>query len=250
MKGIAAPAAAAIVLASAFVVGRRLGILDRKYRGRRRFLSAAAGASVAYIFVQVLPELSESQAKFLASVAGQRLPSPEYRVYTAALLGFVLFYGLENMVFGRRLETHSDDFAHRSGLLIWTLHVGGFAAYCGLISYLMVDWTHGSAGIGLYCAAMTFHFLVVDHALRSEHGALYDARGRWCLAAAVLAGWPLALLHPLSDSAMATMQGFVAGGVTINSVKDELPKAGEGRFGWFTCGAFAFALAMIASNKF
>ena len=48
---------------------------------------------------------------------------------------------------------------------------------------------------------------------------------------------------------MATLQGFVAGGVTINSVKDEIPAAGEGRFGYFAMGAFAFALLMMLSCK-
>lgn len=240
---------AVLVLACAFIAGRRVGMLDRNYRGRRRFISAAAGASVAYIFIHVLPELSEFQARFAETVSGRALLFPEYRVYSAALFGFVLFYGIENMAFSRRLMTHCEDFKHNDSSLVWTLQLGGFTAYCGLISYLMVDWTHGSKALALYCVAMVFHFLIIDHALRAEHGAAYDSCGRWWLAAAVVVGWALAKLSPIPASAMATLQGFVAGGVTINSVKDEMPKSGEGRFAWFALGAFIFAMLMLVSNR-
>lgn len=243
------PVAAAAVLAGVLLAGRGLGILDRTFCGRRRLLSAAAGASLAYVFVRVLPEMSEFQVRFAATTTGRSVAFPDYWVYFAALLGFVLFYGLENMVFGHRSETHTASLDHRNELLVRTLHIGGFAVYCGLISYLMVDWTHGNAGLALYCLAMAFHFMVIDHSLRSEYGEDYDARGRWWLASSVAAGWALAQLRPLSDAAMATMQGFVAGGVTINSVRNEMPGAGEGRFGWFVGGACAFALLLMISYE-
>mgnify|MGYP007001730774 FL=1 len=243
------PATAALLLSGVFVVGRRLGILDRKYRGRRRLFSAAAGASVAYIFVNVMPELGQFQAAFSQAAARRNLPFPEYRVYTSALMGFVLFHGLDSLVMASRTETHQEPCGHVNETAIGAIQIGGFAMYCALISYLMVGWTRGSATLALYCTAMAFHFFVIDHSLRSEHGVRYDGWGRWILALATLAGWAVARRLMMPDAAMATLQGFVAGGVTINSVKDEIPAAGEGRFGYFAMGAFAFALLMMLSCK-
>src|ERR1700721_3125055 len=88
--------AAIFVLACAFIFGRYL-------RGPfadapRRVLSAAAGVSVAYVFVRALPELSEAQDIFTRVTFDRGLTFPEHRHYTAALTGFLFFFGLENMV--------------------------------------------------------------------------------------------------------------------------------------------------------
>jgi hypothetical protein len=61
---------------------------------RSRWLSAAGGASVAYIFVHVLPDLSRQQAAIERN-GGIGPGFLANHVYLAALLGLVVFYGLE-----------------------------------------------------------------------------------------------------------------------------------------------------------
>ena len=85
---------AALLFATIFIFGWRL----HRARTPRAVLSLGAGATASYVFVRMLPELDEAQTAFVAATAGRALPAPELRVYTAALLGFIVFYGLENLV--------------------------------------------------------------------------------------------------------------------------------------------------------
>src|SRR5262245_29445444 len=104
---------------------------------RRRWVSAAAGVSVAYVFVDVLPELA-AQRQTLLDSAGHRIAFAEQRIYVLALLAFVLLYGLEHIVLASR-ERHRDAAAAGVGGLVYWLHLAGFAAYSGLIGYVLVE---------------------------------------------------------------------------------------------------------------
>jgi zinc transporter ZupT len=92
---------------------------------------------------------------------------------------------------------------------------------------------------------MFFHFWVVDHSLRTEHGAFYDSFGRWLIASAVLAGWALGIAGVTSDFVLPTLMGFLGGGVVVNSIKKELPEKGEGRALPFVLGALGYALLLL-----
>jgi hypothetical protein len=61
---------------------------------RSRWLSAAGGVSVAYVFVHLLPDLAEEQ-ETLREATGERFAFLEYHVYLVALVGPAAFYGLE-----------------------------------------------------------------------------------------------------------------------------------------------------------
>ncbi len=65
--------------------------------GRRRLASASAGVAVAYVFIYMLPELNEAGDAFVEATRNLSLPFPQYRVYAAALVGFVLMYGVEHL---------------------------------------------------------------------------------------------------------------------------------------------------------
>jgi hypothetical protein len=229
---------AIFVLACAFVFGRYLE--TPLSAAPRRWLSAAAGVSVAYVFIRALPELSEAQDVFTHATSDRGLPFPEYRVYTAALLGFLLFYGLENMVArsGRNGREEGEP-AARS----YKLQLGGFAAYCSLVGYLMVH--QRSLPTLLYLVAMTLHFLAVNHSFEREYGSTYDHGGRWILAAAVVVGGAAGIFTSMSEELLATLLGFNSGGVVINSMIMELPTEKEGRFWAFCLGAVGYSLLLL-----
>lgn len=74
---------------------------------RSRALSAAGGASVGYVFVHILPELSEGQEQ-LAEGLGRPLTFLEHHIYLVALFGFGLFYGLERLAQLHQPVRHGD----------------------------------------------------------------------------------------------------------------------------------------------
>jgi hypothetical protein len=211
---------------------------------RRAWLSAAGGTAIAYVFVDLLPEMQRMQETFSAAAAGRAFPFPHYRVYTSALVGFVLFYTLENMAAATR--TDRDEKGEQDRPLVYWLHIGGFAVYCSLMGYLLrEDADSRELSLVPYGLAMFCHFWIVDHALRAEHGPPYDRTGRWMLAGGILAGWALAAARLSSDFVVPTLMGLIAGGVVINSVKEELPEKGQGRVAPFVMGAFGYALLLL-----
>jgi hypothetical protein len=230
--------AAISLLACTFVFGRYLE--TPLSAAPRRWLSAAAGVSVAYVFIRALPELSEAQDVFTRVTLERGLPFPENRVYTSALIGFLLFYGLENMVArsGARGREQGEP-AARS----YKLQLGGFAAYCGLVGYLMVH--QRSLPTLLYLIAMTLHFLAVNHSFEREYGSTYDRGGRWILATAVVVGGSAGIFTSMSEGLLATLLGFNSGGVVINSMIMELPTEKEGRFWAFCLGAVGYSLLLL-----
>lgn len=228
--------AAALVLASVYVFGSRL----RARSHHRRWVSIAAGVSVATIFVDLLPEISESQAKFSTGSHRGAALFPEQAIYLAAMLGFVLFYGLEYMV----AASPSDEDEPSSVFL--SLQIAAFALYSGLIAYLLVHNTWNDApSLALYSLAMAFHLLLVDHSLARERHRLYESRGRWILAVAVMAGWAAGILTPIPEQWLARITGFVCGGVLMNTLVVELPEGRGGRLWPFVSAAAAYSLVLI-----
>src|SRR5262245_23402338 len=139
MEAASGSLGAALLLASTYAFGGPLlgrgaaaGIWER-----RRWVSAAAGVSVAYVFVDVLPELAAQRQIFL-DAAGHRIAFAEQRIYVLALLAFVVLYGLEHIVLASRERLRDAAAAGVGGLVYW-LHLAGFAAYSGLIGYVLVE---------------------------------------------------------------------------------------------------------------
>ncbi len=115
-----------------------------------------------------------------------------------------------------------------------------------MVSYLMIrESARGLRFLALYFIAMALHFLGTDHSLRREHGSLYDRNGRWVLASGVMLGWALGMLGSVSEPILATLMGFIGGGVVINSLIAELPKEKEGRFWYFCAGAAGYAFVLL-----
>lgn len=210
------------VFAAVHVLGPRLRFLGGVPRSA--WLSAAGGVSVAYVFVHLLPELAVHQE----TLAAERL------VYLVALAGLALFYGLERLV---RSSPRAD---------VFSLHLGSYALYNLLIGYLLVHREEQDPrGLAIYAVAMSLHFVVNDHGLRADHGEAYDRRGRWWLAAAPVIGWLIGIFVPLPAEALAMLFAFLAGGIVLNVLKEELPEERQSRFSAFAIGTGGYAALLL-----
>ena len=217
----------------------KLALLDRLPRSR--WLSFAGGVAVAYVFLHVMPELSGHRENFAQElVLGDRVA--EVWIYGVALAGLALFYGLERAVKLAR-KSHPDDRVEAG--MLW-LHLAAFGVYNVLIGYLLVRRDEsGLASLLAYAAAMALHFVATDFGLRQDQKEAYDAIGRWLIAGAVLGGWALGLVASLPQIAVGLLFAFVAGGVVLNVLKEELPDERESRFWPFALGAAGFAALLF-----
>lgn len=225
----------AAALAAAHLFAGHLGF---RAIPRSEWLSGAGGVSVAYVFVHVLPELSERHDALEGSVVG----FVEHHVYLVALAGFGAFYGLEQLADSSDERDEVGDAVTETSEGVFWLHVGSFAAYNALIGYLLVHRDEGGfVGLLLFAVAMSLHFVVNDHGLRERHKAAYDRVGRWLLAGGVLAGTALGLVTAVAEALVTVLFAFLAGGIILNVIKEELPEERRSRFRAFALGAAAYA---------
>ncbi len=237
--------AAVLILAAVHVLTPRLRGLGG--RPRSVWLSLAGGASVAYVFIHVLPELGAAQA-----ILRESIPAPadflEHHVYLVAVAGLAAFYGLDRLALrARRRGAQANGEAMPAG--VFWIHVGAFAAYNVLIGYLLLHGDHETLGdLVTFAVAMAVHFVVTDHALYLHHRGRYRSIGRWVLAAAVVGGWALGTRTALTEAGIAVLFAFLAGGVILNVLKEELPEERESRYGAFALGLAGYAALLLALN--
>ena len=214
---------------------------------RSRWLSAAGGISVAYVFVHLLPDLAEEQ-ETIREATGESFTFLEYHVYLVALVGLAVFYGLERSarVSRRRRRGAGEEDATEDG--VFRLHVASFALYNALIGYLLLHREEpGFQSLVLFAFAMGVHFVVNDYGLRAHHTGAYDRIGRWVLVAGILSGWVVGIFFEVSEAAIAVLFGFLAGGVIMNVLKEELPEERESRFWAFALGAALYAVILLVA---
>ena len=256
MDAVLLPAALAGCLAAVHLVADRVPL---ETSPRSRWLSAAGGVAVAYVFVHLLPDVGEAARTVVETVAVP-VTLLERHVYLLALAGFVAFYGLERYAAvpqngggaAGRTRAAGGGVSGRTGIdergderVRFRVHVGSFAAYNGLIGYLLVDAEGSAAGLVLYAVAMGLHMLGNDYALRAQYELAYHRTGRWLLAGAVLAGAAVGLLLEIHEAAVALLLAFLAGGIVLNVIKEELPEERESRFGAFAVGAGGYAVLLL-----
>jgi hypothetical protein len=243
VAGGAGPLLGALALAAVYALGPWLRPLGAEHP--RRKVSVAAGASMAYVFLDVLPELGARHRALLESAGS--LIFAEQRLYALALAGFVVLYGLDHLVLAARARADSSA-GGAAERLAFRLHVGGFALYSLVIGYMLVSRREdGWSSLGLFLVAMAFHLTVVDHALAREHGSAYDTLGRWVLAASVVVGWLAGATLQIPEIAISRLFAFVAGGVVMTAANEELPREKVGRFAWFVLGAVVYGAVLLAA---
>jgi zinc transporter ZupT len=235
---------AALGLLAVHLVAPRLRFLD--VTPRSIWLSIAGGISIAYVFVHVLPELSEGQKAVVAALKSD-LGYVEHHVYLVALAGLASFYGLERLALSSRRRSRAAGEPDRTTPMVFWIHMASFAVYNMLIGYLLLHREDPSlTGLGIFFVAMAVHFVVTDHGLREHHKEDFVRLGRYVLAVAVAAGWVIGLLTQVSKALIAVLFAFLAGGVVLNVLKEELPEQRQSRFWAFLVGTLAYTSLLLA----
>lgn len=206
---------------------------------RSRLLSVAGGISVAYVFLHLLPELSEYQGVREEAAGVSKMES---EIYLWAMAGLAIFYGLQRLVMTSAKKKGKPGTSNG----VYWIHMGSFAVYNALIGYLLVEGEYnGIKGLVFYFIAMGVHFISNDHGLRETHEGLYDRKGRWLLSLAVLAGWIIGMGVELNQTIIAFLFAFLAGGIILNVMKEELPEERESNFWAFLSGMIAYTILLF-----
>ena len=213
---------------------------------RSKWLSVAGGISVAYIFLAAFPELNEIQKEVSESriIGWERIS--EMEVFLLSLVGLTFFYGLENRSKKSWQSERAPDEGGKKNLRVFWIHVSSFAVYNAIIGYLLLDREEESLqSFLLYAVAMAFHFIVTDHALEDHFSKSYQSKGRWVLVAAVFLGWLGSIFISIPEVYIGIIFSFLAGGVIMNVLKEELPKERESNLLAFCIGVVTYGSILI-----
>jgi hypothetical protein len=244
-----------VVLATLFC-----GQIDSLEAARRdRWMSAAGGGSVAFIFVELLPKLSAAQASLTNSVDRGILSYLNHHSSLLALVGLLVFWAFERLVFVlvsrlvRSLEDSPGAARARSSAPAWSPLLYAqtflFSAYAMLVGYLIVETSvNDYRTVALYGLAMALHFLAMGLGLKHQIGDAYNRVERWLLAAGLLAGWLLALVTEVPYVRVALWNSLFAGMIIYFVIKNEVPGPATGRFKPLLLGAVAYT-ALVQVTK-
>ncbi|WP_342388345.1 hypothetical protein [Salinicoccus bachuensis] len=214
-----------------------------KVEPRSRFLSAAGGISVAYVFMHLLPELGEYQEAFEGAL--ESVEFLESHIYIIALFGLAIFYGLEQLAKHSKRRGAEKGTYKASANVFW-IHISSFALYNAIIGYLLLRGEYQSEwGMLLYFIAMGIHFITNDKALRAIHKDDYDSYGRWLLASSITVGWMIGVFTEINILVISVLTAFIAGGVILNVMKEELPEERESSFPAFFSGMLGYTLLLL-----
>jgi zinc transporter ZupT len=234
---------AVVVLAMVHLLSGSMRFLEGTPRSV--WLSMAGGISVAYVFVHLLPDLAKEQQAIREAV-GETFSFLEYHVYLVALIGLAVFYGLERAAKTSRQRRHGAGKEDSAGAGIFWLHIASFIVYNALIGYLLLHREQqGLRSLILFAFAMGVHFVVNDYGLRVDHKGNYERIGRWVLVAGILVGWVVGLIFDVSEAVLGVLFAFLAGGVMMNVLKEELPEERKSRFWAFALGAALYTAILL-----
>lgn len=228
----------AAVLIAAHFVSPAIARLDARLQDR--VASLGGGIAVAYVFVQLMPELAEGGRSLSDTAISRVAPTPvvEAGLFLVALVGTMIFYSLDVV------STEHDD--EHAGL--YRVHLLSFALISALYAYTMPFLL--TTGIGyalLFTTAICFHVLVGDRTLARAHPNLFKHQDRWVGMASVVIGFAAAwALPPASDLMLATATALLGGGLLITTFREELPKAAKARLAWFLVGVVVMAALLVA----
>lgn len=205
---------------------------------RSRFLSFAGGVAVAYVFLHLLPELNAYQQALEGHLGNGIFASIENHILVVSMLGLAVFYGLERSATQMKKQGNGNVF--------W-VHMVLFVVYNVSIGYVLAESEFDSAwAMTLYFLALGIHFITVDQGLRHDHPTLYDRRGRLWLSLAVLVGWGIGTVSTLHEVTLSIIVAFLAGGIILNVMKEELPEERDSSFRAFAVGLIGYAFLLLA----
>ena len=222
---------AVLVLMLMHYAASELKFIDRL--PRTRWLSFAGGVGTAYVFLELLPELDDIAA-ILREHSGESLGIFQDAIWMVALLGLLVYYGLEK-VSQRQPNTQT---------LFW-VNIMTFSVYNGLIGYLLIIETYTVASLILYVTGLGLHFLVNDHGLKARFEKDYRTKGRWILVTAIAVGSTYGALFNLDELFIGFAIAFTAGGIVLNTFKEEIPANKDSAYSVFIGGALLYASIIL-----
>ncbi|MBT8464310.1 MAG: hypothetical protein KJO57_06460 [Deltaproteobacteria bacterium] len=212
------------ILLVALIIGATHVISPRVFGSRKHPEVQAAfggGLSVAYVFLHLIPSLDASN-----ETVGPR-------IYFVALLGFVVFYGL-NAFFRPPKQTHPTKYH---------AYLATFFLYDALMVFTLgLELPPTPILTVVFALSLALDVLNTDIELQEDYGARFVKSGRWVLLAGVAGGYALSLVRRPHPVVVDVLTAALAGFMIFHTSKGVFPISKDSKFPAFLAGVLVFWL--------
>ena len=234
-----------MALAGVHIYAGTVSALHRRWHART--LSAAAGISVAYVFLELMPALAADQA--VIEQDGGLLPLVDRDVYVLALIGLAVSLWVETASRSSRRRQRRAGKPDVTGRRVFWLSVASYLIFNAATGYAVASpGDQAVEPLWMFALAMGLHTLVNDHSLVEHHGEKYRRIGRWLLVGGLVVGWSIGIAPgtEIPEEVLAPVLAYLAGGFIMNTLRHELPDTDRET----DVAAFAVAAAVYAAVLF
>lgn len=225
--------AATLALCAVHVTVHRWHFLD----GPRGHLwrSVAAGTALAYVFTYLLPKLAVIQQE-IVEFQGPLSGFLRQQAYLLALIGLVTLFAVDKAAGRIPRETKLE---WTRGLL---LQGGIYGLYSVQLGYLLASARQPDLATYVLAAAILgAHLMGMDHHIAHRHPLAFSAVLRWVFAACCIVGWAIGAFGEGFKYPVMLSNAFVAGGIVVIAIREELREQHSRLAPFFAAVAFAAA---------
>lgn len=216
----------------AYYLGQILDIRTRRYV--ELIQSLAAGLSIGYIFLVLLPEVILFEQRVLAEI---QVPA-----IGITLLGFVFFHTMLKLVFRNKNK-------HKVHFLTDEVHLFAIALYHFIVSFSLIELMKVNGN-----QAFVLLLLIAVHTTLSElsYHELHHEEKRLFKAPVLFAASFLGALFPVMGVVnpvfRAILFSFTAGAIIYISIREEIPEKNQGNPWAFIFGAMVSVGVLLLYN--
>lgn len=200
------------------------------HRHRNNVLSFAAGISITYIFLHLLPgSIPEAYGRSL---------------FLSMLLGFSIFHLIEKHTYRHRTKRRRHE--------IKEVHTAAFFVYHLIIGIVLVGLASTNLLSGfLFFVPIMLHSAISSASLKELHRSVKEnVAAKSLLSVSPIIGIILGFYVALSSNAYNLLLGFVAGAMLYIVIRDELPSGRKGRPVYFVAGILLYMLLLVGMTVF
>ena len=198
-----------------------------KYKDK--ILSFAAGISITYLFLELLPQIHEENIEKLRTIS-----------YVSIIIVFSIFHLLEKYVYQ---HSNKEELFER----LKHIHTFGFFVYYLIIGAVLYYLMESSLKAGtLFLIPILFHSTISSASSKELHEDIkVNKYIRITVSSSTIIGILIAYYIGVTQSVYYGILGFVIGALFYIIIKDILPEQKEGDPKYFLVGMALFIILLI-----
>jgi hypothetical protein len=240
----------AVISAFVFSIINLFSFRIRSYAGinKHRLLSLFSGITAAFVFLDLLPSLQQSNQNLAILINSEAVIVYEDAIFLVVFFGFLLFFSLECIAIGRlKRAKGASDKKQSDNTTVYFVHYASSIFLQFIISFsLLFEYQYSIVGGVLFTFAVSLHLVASDNALEETYPKLHGSNGRYFATIIPLLGVILSLVFPERMLEVSVLLAFVSGAILYQSIRSEIPTVNQkSSLALFLAGALFYAAILI-----